>query len=73
MQSESMKEFANWLKELEGSLLDPSPAGPASCLFHVVSEARKRAFGNVLLIRSQLMALLPMRDLRTSSDTQPDT
>lgn len=31
MQSGSIEEFANWLKRLEGSLADPTAAGPASC------------------------------------------
>ena len=31
MQSGSIEEFANWLKKLEGSLADPTAAGPASC------------------------------------------
>lgn len=42
MQSKDIKEFANWLRKPEGSLPDPTPAGPASCLFCVVSEAMKR-------------------------------
>ena len=63
MQSGSIEGFANWLKALEGSLADPTAAGPASCLFCVVSEFRKRRYsvskklGNVFPIISHLMVL----------------
>lgn len=44
MQSRGITGFANWPRKLEGSLTDPTPAGPASCLFGVVLEARKRGY-----------------------------
>lgn len=44
-QSKGIKEFVNWLKKL-GFLTDLTPVGPASYLFCVVSEARKRWRGS---------------------------
>ena len=44
MQSKGIKEFAKWLRKLKGCLTDPTPAGPASGLFCVVLEARKRGY-----------------------------
>lgn len=44
MQSRGITGFTNWPRKLEASLTDPTPAGPASCLFCVVLEARKRGY-----------------------------